>query len=252
MDMSDTYTRRLQMRKALIFMEALVLTAGIAIGQSGSTTAITATSPPDTFPKIETAPGFMYIHTGAILGFQNGLNCVGGGGTIAYNVSSLLGIAADLGGCKILELNGATGPLSRINGTEFTYLFGPRITFRKSRRLAPFGELSFGGTRVKLSCNNGDFGNACGGLTSGQIPTNIVTNPTGTNISKNAFSLSVGGGFDFKLTPKISLRPIQAEYLYTRFGNECPYAICSNNNSQNSFRLKSGIVLNWGQGGGSH
>src|SRR5271154_5561009 len=112
--MSETYTTKMQMRKALIFVEALVITAGIAIGQSGSTTAVTATSPPDTFPKIETAPGFMYIHTGAILGFQNGLNCVGGGGTVAYNATSMLGIAADLGGCKILELNGATGPLSMV------------------------------------------------------------------------------------------------------------------------------------------
>jgi opacity protein-like surface antigen len=247
--MSETYTKKMRMRKALIFVEALLVTAGIAIGQSGSTTAVTATSPPDSFPKIETAPGFMYIHTGAILGFQNGLNCVGGGGTIAYNMTSMLGIAADLGGCKILELNGATGPLSTINGTEFTYLFGPRITFRKASRFAPFGELSFGGTRVKLSCNNGDFGNNCGSLAPGQIPARPVANPTGTSISKNAFSLSVGGGFDFKLTQKISLRPIQAEYLYTRFGNECPFAVCSTNNSQNSFRLKSGIVMSWGQGG---
>jgi opacity protein-like surface antigen len=250
--MSETYTRRLQMRKALIFVEALVVTAGIAIGQSASTTSVAATSPPGTFPKIETAPGFMYIHTGAILGFQNGLNCVGGGGTVAYNMTSMLGIAADLGGCKILELNGATGPLSLINGSEFTYLFGPRITFRNASRFAPFGELSFGGTRVSISCNNGDFGNNCGSLTASQLPTNIVANPTATSASKNAFSLSVGGGFDFKLSRKISLRPVQAEYLYTRFGNNCPFAVCNNNNSQNSFRLKSGIVLSWGQGGGGH
>jgi opacity protein-like surface antigen len=250
--MSETYTRRLQIRKVLIFVEALVVTAGIAIGQSGSTTtSVTATGPQGGFPKIETAPGFMYIHTGAILGFQNGLNCVGGGGTIAYNLTSALGVAADLGGCKILELNGATGPLSMINGSEFTYLFGPRITFRHGR-FQPFGELSFGGTRVKVSCNNGDFGNNCGGLAPGQIPTRIVANPTGTSISKNAFSLSVGGGFDIKLNQKIAIRLVQAEYLYTRFGNDCPLAICSNNNSQNSFRLKSGIVLSWGHGGGAY
>src|SRR5271154_6955645 len=104
--MSETYARRLQLRKALIFVEALVVSAGIAIGQSSSTTAVSATSPPDEFPKIETAPGFMYIHTGAILGFQNGLNCVGGGGTVAYNMTSMLGIAAGLGGCEELELKG--------------------------------------------------------------------------------------------------------------------------------------------------
>jgi hypothetical protein len=54
------------------------------------------------------------------------------------------------------------------------------------------------------------------------------------------------------LNQKIAIRLIQAEYLYTRFGNECQLAICSNNNSQNAFRLKSGIVMSWGQGGGGH
>src|SRR5271163_4123742 len=130
------------------------------------------------YPKVETSPAFMYIRTPTSFtvpltapvapgeSFSADFNCVGGGGTIAYNVSSMLGIAADLGGCKILELNGATGPLSRINGSEFTYLFGPRITFRHGR-FQPFGELSFGGTRISVSCNNGDFGNACDGLSSG-------------------------------------------------------------------------------------
>jgi hypothetical protein len=28
----------------------------------------------------------------------------------------------------------------------------------------------------------------------------------------------------------LSLRPIQAEYLYTRFGNSCPSSVCSDNN----------------------
>ena len=42
------------------------------------------------------------------------------------------------------------------------------------------------------------------------------------------------------------MRPIQAEYLYTRFGNDCGLPVCSNNNNQNSFRLKSGIVMGWG------
>ncbi|HWZ52875.1 MAG TPA: outer membrane beta-barrel protein [Granulicella sp.] len=249
--MGDTYTRRLQIHKAWIFMEALAVTAGIAMGQSRTTTSVTATNPYGEFPRVETALDFMYIHTGAILGFQSGLNCVGGGGTIAYSLTSALAVAADLGGCRILELDGATGPLSKIHGSEFTYLFGPRITFRNSTRFDPFGELSFGGTRASISCNNGDFGNNCGSLTASQLPTRTVANPFGTSVSKNAFSLSVGGGFDFKLGHNIALRLVQAEYLYTRFGNDCPFAICSNNNSQNSFRLKSGIVMSWG-GGGAH
>jgi opacity protein-like surface antigen len=190
------------------------------------------------YPKIETAPAFMYIRTtpqsswftvpGAIIKAQ-ALNCAGGGGTIAYNVTSLVGIAADLGGCKIFS--NAYGLGNTVDGNEFTYLFGPRLTFRNSSRFEPFAELNFGGARISLSCKN-----------SASTCLNAVGGGTYT---KNAFALTVGGGFQIKMTKKISIRLVQAEYLYTRFGNSCALAVCSNNNNQNSFRLKSGIVLNW-------
>ena len=57
--------------------------------------------------------------------------------------------------------------------------------------------------------------------------------------------MTVGGGFQVRLSHKFSLRLLQAEYLYTRFGNNCALAICNQNNSQNNFRLKSGVVINW-------
>ena len=64
--------------------------------------------------------------------------------------------------------------------------------------------------------------------------------------------MAVGGGFDIQLTRRVSLRMIQAEYLYTRFGNDCSLSVCNNNNSQNNFRLKSGIVVGWGGNTKSH
>ena len=78
--------------------------------------------------------------------------------------------------------------------------------------------------------------------------TNCVNATAGATLSKTAFAMTAGGGFDIKLSKKISLRPVQAEYLYTRFGNDCPLTVCTNNNNQNSFRLKSGIVIAWGGG----
>jgi len=190
------------------------------------------------YPKLETSPAFMYIRTpvsftiplGAPEGvagtsFNESFNCAGGGGTIAYNVSSVVGIAADLGGCKYF---GNTVPAlsAKLNGSDFTYMFGPRFTYRNSSKLQPFFEVNFGGNRLSLSCNNS-------------------TPCSGTTYSKNAFALTVGGGFDVKLSKKFALRLIQAEYLYTRFGNNCNLALCSNNNNQNSFRLKSGLVIAW-------
>jgi outer membrane protein OmpA-like peptidoglycan-associated protein/opacity protein-like surface antigen len=190
------------------------------------------------YPKVETSPAFMYIRTPTSFtvpllapvapgqSFSADFNCVGGGGTIAYNVSSVVGIAADLGGCKYV---GQTIPAlaAKLSGNDFTYMFGPRFTYRNKSRVQPFAEINFGGNRLSLSC---DSGTAC----------------AGTSYSKNSFAMTVGGGFDVVVNRKFAIRLIQAEYLYTRFGNNCNLALCSNNNNQNSFRLKSGIVFRWG------
>lgn len=206
------------MRRSIVLAVLLLLAAGTALAQD--------------YPKVETAPAFMYIRNPAILNGSNGYNCIGAGGTLAYNFSKYLGIAADLGGCKVLnENNTILG--SQINGSEFTYLFGPRITLRNNSAFRPFFEINAGGARVSLSCKN----NAV----------NCVNATGGKTYSANAFALTAGGGFDIKLNEKFAIRVVQAEYLYTRFGNNCGFpGICNNNNSQNNFRMKSGIVIGWG------
>ncbi|HWY57902.1 MAG TPA: outer membrane beta-barrel protein [Terriglobales bacterium] len=208
------------MSKYLAQVVLILLTVGTVLAQD------------NTFPRIETSPAFMFIRTPTSFTAPNGtkfnesFNCAGGGGTFAYNFTSLLGIAADLGGCKYF---GETVPAlsSKLSGTDFTYMFGPRFTFRSASAFRPFFEVNFGGNRLSLSCNSGT---PCSGIT----------------YTKDAFALTAGGGFDIKLSKKFALRLIQAEYLYTRFGNSCQFALCSDNNNQNSFRLKSGIVIGWG------
>ncbi len=212
------------MRKYFVLVGLILFTVGAAMAQD--------------YPKVETSPAFMYIRTP--VSFSNGttsikqsFNCAGGGGTFAYNLSSLIGIAADLGGCKYFGQTVPAQISTKIDGNGFTYLFGPRITLRKGK-LNPFFEVNFGGMRISLSCKSSS--------------TNCNAFSNGNTYSKNAFALTAGGGFDIRLTKKFSLRPVQAEYLYTRFGNSCPANICTNNNNQNSFRLKSGIVIAWGAG----
>jgi opacity protein-like surface antigen len=210
--------------KSAIVFGIVLLFGGVAFAQD--------------YPKVETSPAFMYIRTvpqsstftvpGAVIIAQS-INCAGGGGTLAYNVSSVVGIAADLGGCKVFS--NAYGAGNTVNGNMFTYLFGPRFTIRSGSAFEPFFEVNFGGVRVSLSCKSS--------------ATNCVNATGGNTYSKNAFALTAGGGFQIKMSKKISLRLVQAEYLYTRFGNNCALPVCSNNNHQNSFRLKSGIVINW-------
>jgi opacity protein-like surface antigen len=206
------------MRKSAVLAVLLLLAAGSALAQ-------------DEFPRVETAPAFMFVRTPVNFGsFSESFNCAGGGGTFAYNVTKMVGIAADLGGCKYF---GQTLPnlSEKIDGSLFTYLFGPRITLRSSSRFRPFFLVNFGGARLKFKCASG-------------------TGCSGESFSTNAFAMTAGGGFDIKLNRKFALRPIQAEYLLTRFGNNCQTVnggqVCLNLGNQNSFRLKSGIVISWG------
>jgi hypothetical protein len=74
------------------------------------------------------APGFSFQHNRPVLGGSQSFNCAGGGSTMAYNVTSMFGLAADLSGCKIFGLDNTDGIGSKVHGNEFTYVFGPRFT----------------------------------------------------------------------------------------------------------------------------
>jgi opacity protein-like surface antigen len=212
-NLNSKYKEKVKMRKLFVLAVFLLVSAGIAAAQD--------------FPKVETAPSFMYIRTP--VGGQS-FNCAGGGGTIAINMTKAIGIAADLGGCKIF--GNTLGVGNTVSGNEFTFLFGPRFTFRSSSAFQPFFEVNFGGARVSLTCKS--------------TATNCINKTAGSTLSKSAFAMTAGGGFDIKMSNKFAIRLIQAEYLYSRFGNDCPLVVCTQNNSQNSFRLKSGIVVSWG------
>src|SRR5208282_3174195 len=108
------------MRKPFVLLGLLLLVTGMALAQQP-------------YPKVETSPGFMFIRT-PISGnvedsgefhINQSLNCAGGGGTIQYNVTSVLGLAFDGGGCRFF---GNTLGLDRITGNQFTFLGGPRFT----------------------------------------------------------------------------------------------------------------------------
>jgi opacity protein-like surface antigen len=203
------------MHKLTVLVGLLLLTAGSALAQSE-------------YPAAEASADFMYART-PIAG--QSLNCAGGGTTLAINVSSTLGLASDIGYCRFFGNTFGLG--GRLSGSQLNYLFGPRLTLRSSSAIHPFFDLMFGGTRLGIGCDSGIFG---------------CLNGTGhASFSENAFAMTVGGGVDVKFSQRVSWRLVQAEYLYTRFGNECPLVFCTNNNnSQNSFRLKSGLVFGFG------
>jgi opacity protein-like surface antigen len=207
--------KEIQMHKLTVLVGLLLLTAGSALAQTE-------------YPAAEVSTEFLYTRTP--VGGQS-LNCAGGAGTLGYNVSSTFAIVADLGYCKFFGNTFGLG--GKISGSEFNYLLGPKLTFRNSRAFHPFFDLLFGGMRLGLACDS--IGPQC-------------VNATGhADFSRNAFAMTVGGGLDLKLGSRVTFRAVQLDYLYTRFLNDCPFEVCNNNNNnQNGFRLKSGLVFGLG------
>src|SRR5260370_12562901 len=91
------------------------------------------------YPKGEVGGNYTYIRIN-----PGGSNCHGGGGSAAWNLNHYFGVAGEFDGCKV------TG-LSVGSAHAFTYLFGPRVTYRTHGGLEPFAEALVGGARITAS-----------------------------------------------------------------------------------------------------
>lgn len=132
----------------------------------------------------------------------------GGGVQLEYNANRWLGVVGDMAGYgATATTNGA------LVGGGFTYLFGPRVNFRREK-FTPFAQVLFGGI--------------------------WTTDGIGYSGSVNDFAMTAGGGIDFKVSSHVSIRPIQAEYLMTKIPDGL-------NNRQNNLRIGAGIVVRLGK-----
>jgi opacity protein-like surface antigen len=178
------------MRKLFILIALILATTGSAIAQDN--------------PKGEIGGNYTYLRINPG-GGAPGQNCHGGGGSVAGNLNSYFGVAGEFSGCRL------TGLPSGLSAHTFTYLFGPRLTYRGHGGFEPFAEALFGGAHASASG---------GGITA----------------SDNAFAMAIGGGADYKVTRSVAIRLIQADYLYTKFGST----------HQNNVRIQAGINFRFG------
>ncbi|MGA3317747.1 MAG: outer membrane beta-barrel protein [Candidatus Korobacteraceae bacterium] len=190
---------------------------------------LTITAFSQEYPKFEVPVGFSFINVHPDLSPITSFNMFGGGGGFVYNVSSWIGIKADFGGYT--QGSGLKNQLTNLgyagqaNGNVFTYMFGPQIK-KHSGKLQPFGEALFGAAHSNLYTQLYD------------AQTGLVS----ASSNNNAFAMEFGGGLDFALTPHIQLRPVEVDYLYTRFGiNGTSYA-----GSQSNFKYFAGINFTFG------
>jgi hypothetical protein len=196
-----------------------------------------APAPPSTstrtygsYPRAELFLGYSYIRGVPTLSPGNRMDFLNGGSTsIAFNLNRTLGLVGDFGGynARQIQLTGAGANPARVadaSGTAFTYLAGPRLSFRYSR-VTPFAQVLFGGVHAsQVTLSN------CSGVLCTPLPT------------ENAFAMTAGGGIDLRIHRHLAIRIVQAEYLMTNFAD----LSTGNRDTQNDLRLSSGLVFGFG------
>ena len=182
-------------------------------------------------PKVDIFLGYSYLRAVPELADGNRLvDLNGGSASIAWNLNRYFGLVADFGGYDDTQLRlagpGANPPsVVDSSGSAFTYLFGPRLSFRNHSRVTPFAQVLFGAAHAGEVTLSGCTGASCTPLPA-----------------QTSFALTAGGGFDIRLGRHISLRAIQAEYLMTRFSDPTT----AEGNTQNDLRLSTGLLFRLG------
>jgi opacity protein-like surface antigen len=199
------------------------------------------------FPRYEAYLGFQYVRANQFnqnLGLAQsigGFSMYGGDGQAIYNFNKWISAVGDFGAVNKPNV----GIINAQNTTAFAY-GGPRFYYRR-HRLSPFGQVLFGAAFRHVSTE-------VTALTSIDTPNLPVVSPSNlfpgplavvtarlTN-TENAFSMKVGGGLDYRLSKRFSLRPVEVDYVLTRF----PNLSTGVRDNQSSIAASAGINFTFG------
>jgi opacity protein-like surface antigen len=205
------------------FVVALALGALAAVTTS-------AQEPPD----VEVFGGYSYVR------FAGDINMNGGEVSVTGNLTKYLGVevaySGHAGSTSSDQLDLPPGPIfpggpfvnfdadSRLH----TFLGGPRVALRGSR-VTPYAHALFGVAHTNGDANITffDSGDQVGGVFS-------------QHFSETGFGMALGGGLDVKVTDRVSLRLVQADYLRTQLDRDRV------SGGQNNARISTGIVFTFG------
>lgn len=205
--------------------------------------SLSITSPAQDTQRFEAFGGYSFSHNSTLLDATNNFSGWDTSSTVFLN--RWLGLTADLSGhygsqdVPVIYLQGQ--PYGKVNvaASSYTYLFGPHVTYRRSR-YAPFAEGLFGihnphhtYTLVEAPDCQGCSAPPVGHSSSG---------------SYHGFAMAMGGGLDIALAHGISLRPVEIDYLLLR---ETAPTIENGNfvyhgTNNNTFRYSTGITFRFG------
>ena len=150
-------------------------------------------------PKVQVFGGYSFLRFDSTkVGFADRSNLNGATFAPSYNFTHNFGITLD-GGAYFGNAN-----------TFFTVMAGPQFTFS-----APHGTVFV----------HGLFG----------VGKDRVDIGLGRSDRERAFAL--GGGYDYEISPRFSIRVIQVDYLNTHVFDT----------SENNFRGSAGLVYHWGE-----
>ena len=166
--------------------------------------------------EFEVFGGYSYMRSNiALSSAPLGLN--GGSTSMAVYFSDRFGIVGDFG---LYRQDNVAG--QGFNLVFSTYQFGPRLRFSNATRATPFVHFLWGA------------GHAGGTLYTRSLGYGVPA--LGANYT---FVLTAGGGADWRVSSRISIRMIEAEYIHSEFLN-------FSGNRQENIRLSTGVVFNFG------
>jgi len=154
-------------------------------------------------PRAEIFGGYSYLRVDGSLTSTTAQNANGWNGSVTGNFNRFLGMTAEFNG----EYDSQN--IAGVSTSEHlhNFLFGPTVSLR-TRTFTPFAHALFG-------------------------VSHFTTSSAGVSTSDNAFATAIGGGVDMKVTRMLAIRLAQVDYLRTQF----------NSDSQNHFRVASGVVV---------
>ncbi len=131
------------------------------------------------FPKAEAFVGYSYTRTSYVAGFKQNFN--GWTGSVAVNGNRWLGFEGNV-----------TGQYGPDRSSNYTFLFGPKFSFRSESRVTPFAHALFGFAHERE-----------GG----------VSLDGGSTVGDTGYAFALGGGIDAAVGKGLAVRVIQADYL---------------------------------------
>jgi hypothetical protein len=151
----------------------------------------------ETAPKAEIFGGYQYTR------FDGGVNANGWDTAVTGNLNRWFGVAADFSGAYKTQ-NG-------VSFNNYTYTFGPVISWRHNETFTPFAHFLAGGYRASASFS-------------------------GLSGSNSGLAMMFGGGVDVRATRSVALRAIQFDWLSLR----------SNGYSDNNnIRISTGLLFRY-------